>query len=361
MTVINIRPATVNDALGIAKVHVDVWNTTYTGIISQEVLDERTYEKKRLMWKNILDEQKDVNHCFVATNIIGEIVGFIAGGTNREKELGFECEIYAIYIQKNFQHTGIGRQLFEASLEQFIRNGYSSMMIWDLERNTNACKFYETMGGKVVGTKLEDFGDRKLKELAYGWNKLSTITSATALPILYSDRLLLRPLTPKDSKSIFAYASDPEVSRFTLWDTHKTEADSANFIREYALKNYSAKIPEPWGIAFLDQPNTIIGTIGCFWVSKDDHCMELAYAIGKDYWGKGIVVESAKLVLDFIFNNFKVERIQCRCKVENKASARVMEKLGFKYEGILRHQIFHQNRYWDMYHSAILKNEWINE
>ncbi|MBP9707334.1 MAG: GNAT family N-acetyltransferase [Oligoflexales bacterium] len=99
------------------------------------------------------------------------------------------------------------------------------------------------------------------------------------------------------------------------------------------------------GVAFLDQAEVIIGTIGCFWESKDNHCIELAYAIGKKYWGKGLIVEAGEVVLNFVFSNYKVERVQCRCKVENRASARVMEKLGFKPEGILRHQIFHQDRY----------------
>lgn len=80
--------------------------------------------------------------------------------------------------------------------------------------------------------------------------------------------------------------------------------------------------------------------------------MELAYAIAEEYWGKGLVAEAAQAVIDYCFKEFSLKRIQARCKTENKASARVMEKVGMAYEGTLKSAIFHRSRFWNMHYFA---------
>ena len=80
--------------------------------------------------------------------------------------------------------------------------------------------------------------------------------------------------------------------------------------------------------------------------------MELAYAIGEEYWGKGLVAEASSAVMDYCFKEFGLKRIQARCKLENEASRRVMEKVGMAFEGTLKSAIFHRDRYWDMHYFA---------
>ncbi len=183
------------------------------------------------------------------------------------------------------------------------------------------------------------------------------MTHIPKLPTLETARLSLRSLTVEDAPAIFDYAADPEVSRYTLWEPHKTLNDSINFIQDYAFKRYADGHPEPFGIVLKDQPDIVVGTIGCFWVSPRHRSMELAYAIGQKYWGQGLVVEAGQAVLKHVFAQFDVERIQCRCKIENVASARVMEKLGFQTEGILRSEVFHRNIFWNMHYTSLLRSE----
>lgn len=89
-------------------------------------------------------------------------------------------------------------------------------------------------------------------------------------------------------------------------------------------------------MALRAQPDRIIGTVGCFWVSRSDRCMELGYALTRDYWGNGLVVEGARTVLDHVFAHYPVDRLQCHCLAENAASARVIETLGMRREGLFR-------------------------
>jgi len=64
------------------------------------------------------------------------------------------------------------------------------------------------------------------------------------------------------------------------------------------------------------------------------------------------VAEASQAVMDYCFKEFSLKRIQARCKVENKASARVMEKIGMTHEGTLKSAIFHRDKFWDMHYYA---------
>lgn len=183
-------------------------------------------------------------------------------------------------------------------------------------------------------------------------------------PTLQTDRLVLRALTEFDAPKIFAYASNPNVSQFTLWEPHRSVQDSVSFVRDYVLPSYKKHQPEPFGITLKSSPNLVIGTVGCFSVAGrgSEHTMELAYALSDLYWGQGLVVEASMSVLSWVFSEYsQIERIQARCKLENQASARVMQKLGMKHEGKLRNAIYHRGRHWDMLYYSVLRAEWLTD
>jgi ribosomal-protein-alanine N-acetyltransferase len=177
-------------------------------------------------------------------------------------------------------------------------------------------------------------------------------------PTLESQRLLLRALTVEDADSVFAYAGNPAVTRFTLWDMHKSRDDSLEFVRDYALSRYLEKQPDPYAICFKNEPQRVIGTIGCFWNNRLNRTMELGYALGEPHWGQGITVDAGRALLTYVFATCDVERIQARCMAENSASIRVMQKLGMTCEGCLRSSLFHRERFWDMNLYSLLRREW---
>lgn len=171
-------------------------------------------------------------------------------------------------------------------------------------------------------------------------------------PTLETARLVLRPIALTDSNSIFEYAKNSNVSKFTLWEPHLTLEDSLDYIKNYILPYYAEGVPEPFGITLKEQPEKVIGTVGCFWTSKQSKAMELAYALSEQHWGKGLVAEAAQTVSDYCFKEFSLKRIQARCKTENIASARVMQKIGMSFEGTLKSSIFHRDKFWDMHYYA---------
>ncbi|MBI3296485.1 MAG: GNAT family N-acetyltransferase [Deltaproteobacteria bacterium] len=169
---ISIRKATAEDTREMARVHVDTWRSTYAGIVPQDFLDGLNYEDRAAMWARILKENRPHWHVVVAVTETGRIVGFSSGGKNRTEGTPFEGEVYAIYVDKEYQGQGIGAQLFQRSLEELRSKNLKTAMVWSLDANPYRT-FYESMGGKAVLERDQNVGGKHLPETAYGWGDLS--------------------------------------------------------------------------------------------------------------------------------------------------------------------------------------------
>ena len=174
-------------------------------------------------------------------------------------------------------------------------------------------------------------------------------------PTLETERLILRKLTWEDVEDIHTYSSNEEVTKYVTWETHKTLADTKEFI-EYALTQYENEQIAPWGIQYKEN-GKIIGTIDFVSWQVSHHIAEIGYVLSQEYWGKGIMTEAANEVIAFGFNQMDVIRIQARCFVDNKGSALVMEKTGMSFEGTMRKMMFAKGKHQDVNMYSILREE----
>ena len=190
-------------------------------------------------------------------------------------------------------------------------------------------------------------------------NSISEVLNRTVWmpPVLEASRLLLRPLNEDDVDAIFEYCADPEVSKFTTWQTHQTKQDSMVLV-EYALGNYKIGISAPYGIALKNNPKKIIGTVGWFWNTKPHKSIEIAYALARPFWGQGLMVEAAKVLINEALNKNDIHRISSRCISENMSSQRVMEKLGMRHEGTLRQSMLVKGKFVDITHLSMTRQDW---
>jgi ribosomal-protein-alanine N-acetyltransferase len=177
-------------------------------------------------------------------------------------------------------------------------------------------------------------------------------------PRLETERLLVRPVSEADVESVFAYAHNPAVTRYTLWEAHRTTDDTLRFVRDYAEIRYGERVPEPLALCLREQPDWVIGSIGCFWANRANRCMEMGYALGEPYWGRGYAVEAARALAGYAFEHYPIERLQAHCIAANRASARVMEKLGMTCEGTLRCALYHRGEFKDVLMYSLLRREW---
>jgi GNAT superfamily N-acetyltransferase len=167
--VAQLRVATVADALGIARVHVDSWRTTYRGLLPDDLLDNLSYESRAEGWERFIARGNFSDLSYVAEEE-GEIVGFVHGGPVREFPGEYTGEIYAIYLLASQHGKGTGRALFEQAATGLAERGFNNFMLWVLDGNPTR-GFYEHMGGVELAQKQEQLGGKTVTEIAYGWKR----------------------------------------------------------------------------------------------------------------------------------------------------------------------------------------------
>lgn len=266
---------------------------------------------------------------------------------------------FGMMIVKEFWGEGIGRRLLEIMEDHARSCGITRIQALVRVKNGRGVRLYTRMGYGIEGTRKYGAIINGDPQDEYYIAKLLNQNPTWRPPVLETERLIMRPLTLEDAESIFEYAKDPIVTEFVTWEAHKSISDSRDFILDVVLPNYRNKVPTPWGITLKSAPDKVIGTVGCFWVSKKSRCMELAYALGTRHWSQGFMTEASRAIMDFCFEEFGLNRIQARCMVENKGSARVMEKIGMHFEGTFREAHYQRGRFWDMHQFALTKEEWV--
>ncbi|NLM21557.1 MAG: GNAT family N-acetyltransferase [Peptococcaceae bacterium] len=175
-------------------------------------------------------------------------------------------------------------------------------------------------------------------------------------PQLETERLILRKLTLQDADDIFAYGSDPEVSRFMTWETHKSIEEARSFIN-IILDKYEKDEAGEWGIV-LKSTGKLIGSVGIPRYDLKNKSAEIGYVLSRKYWGQGIMPEAVSRVLQFAFEEMGLNRIESCHSLPNEKSGRVMQKVGMSFEGVIREKIFAKNKYWDVKQYAILRSDW---
>ncbi len=167
-------------------------------------------------------------------------------------------------------------------------------------------------------------------------------------------RLLLRRAELTDAQAMFHnWASDPEVTKHLTWPTHEnvntTCAVLESWIAEYQRSNHYQ-----WMIVLKDlgQP---IGTISVVHSRDNIASAEIGYCIGKAWWHRGYTTEALQAVMDFLFDQVGINRIEACHDVNNPHSGNVMKKCGMCLEGIHRAADRNNQGICDMARYAILK------
>src|SRR5262245_17417238 len=140
-----IRDGRPEEVEAIARVNVQAWCESYTGLVPDELLAGIFEERKSVRARFF--EARDPTARLLVVEAADQIVGFAEGGACRHEELGTEAEIHAIYLLDEAKRQGIGRQLMAGLFEHFRTKRFASAGLWTLVSNTPARRFYEALGG----------------------------------------------------------------------------------------------------------------------------------------------------------------------------------------------------------------------
>ena len=167
-----VRPAAIDDAAVIARIHVATWRSAYRGLLPDDFLASLSEDHYEERWKRTLSES--AARVYVAETPEG-VVGFASGGRERAGEDHFSGELYAIYILRQAQGRGHGRRLVQAVAAGLRELELEDMIVWVLRDNAAARRFYERLGGVFVRTQPITIGSALLQEVSYGWKSLADI------------------------------------------------------------------------------------------------------------------------------------------------------------------------------------------
>jgi ribosomal protein S18 acetylase RimI-like enzyme len=163
---LNIRRAQANDAPLLAQVHVDAWQVAYRGVVPDSFLERFTYQRREAAFRQALADNLEETYLVEEDD---HALAILTIGACRDDDLDVTAtgEIWGIYITPAYWRKGIGTQLVQEAERMFQARSYREVVLWVLEDNTEARRFYEAMGFRVDGAfKMVELG-KPLKVIRY--------------------------------------------------------------------------------------------------------------------------------------------------------------------------------------------------
>ena len=175
-------------------------------------------------------------------------------------------------------------------------------------------------------------------------------------PKLTTARLHLRELTLDDAPGIFRIRSDFEVTRYNTGLAYERLEQARDLIQAIRA-GYVDGAELRWGITLKNDP-TVIGMCGFnYWV-RHDRRASIGYDLARAYWGQGLMTEAVRAIVEFGFDCMNLNRIEADADGRNPASGRVLEKVGFRAEGIQHEQFYENGSFYDLHLFGLLRREY---
>jgi ribosomal-protein-alanine N-acetyltransferase len=173
--------------------------------------------------------------------------------------------------------------------------------------------------------------------------------------LLTGEHLVLRPLHVTDADAMFAYASDPEVTRFLPWEPATEIENVRPFLADQVGRRERR---ESLGLAILlRETNEMIGSTDLMDLKRARGEAELGYLLARPFWGRGLMTEAARLTLEHGFGRLRLIRIRAYADAENQGSRRVLEKIGMRVVGTEIRMVHQEDRPYMQY--EIRRAEWL--
>jgi len=179
-----------------------------------------------------------------------------------------------------------------------------------------------------------------------------------APPPLQSDRLIVRLVEERDLPALLEIHAVDEVTRFLPYATWQTLADAQAWY-ERALRHHAEGSALQFVIVAKDS-GSVVGTCLLFRFEPASARAEIGYVLGQRYWGCGTMREALATLLAFAFNELSLRRLEAEVDPRNAASDRLLRRLGFKHEGLLRQRWVMKGEVKDANVYGLLRHEWSN-
>jgi [ribosomal protein S5]-alanine N-acetyltransferase len=177
-------------------------------------------------------------------------------------------------------------------------------------------------------------------------------------PVIETNRLVLRQVTKDDAEDILKYLSDKNVMEHYGMEPFKSLDDALDEIYWYQ-SIFEKKTGIRWGITLKGQER-VIGSCGFLNIVPQHYRSEIGFELSKDFWGQGIASEAVEVVIKYGFEQLNLQRIQALIEPPNISSQKLVERMGFIKEGLLRNYEFTCGKFDDLFMHSLLKQDFDN-
>ena len=163
-----IRSMEKADIPAVVDIQINGWKSAYAGIIDNEYLN--SFDRSKRIKKI---EQSYLKYGFIVAEHQGNVAGFANYINSNEftpETPEADCELSAIYVEPDLKRQGIGTKLFNYAKDELSFNGKRRMVLWCLKDNKSSIKFYEQMGGKIIGERLIKIGQDDYTEICFAYD-----------------------------------------------------------------------------------------------------------------------------------------------------------------------------------------------
>lgn len=167
----------------------------------------------------------------------------------------------------------------------------------------------------------------------------------------------LRSIAEKDAEEILEIVSRnyEHLHPFLHWVTEDYSLEAARSFVRQTQKAVAENTSRTFGVFHHEKIVGVTGLVSFDWQSRRT---EIGYWIDESYEGKGIITESCKALINYAFEELRMNRIEIRCAAENSRSRAIPERLNFKLDGVLRQSEWRHTRFFDMAIYSMLAEEW---
>ncbi len=177
-------------------------------------------------------------------------------------------------------------------------------------------------------------------------------------PDIQTSRLSFRSLAVDDYDAVHLYASDPLVTRYTAFGPNTPE-QTMEFLQFVAGESSQDDRANYTFALVHKQTNKLIGSCGLMRGNPSGPQYGFGYVLHKDWWGQGLASEAAAALVKFGFDELRAHRLWAHVFLGNTASERLLQKLGFRYEGCALKSFFVREAWHDLQTFAMLRSEWV--
>jgi len=178
-------------------------------------------------------------------------------------------------------------------------------------------------------------------------------------PVLETQRLILREIILDDANWYLDHFRIAEIVEGTAFPGPQDLDAARKELERYILNPFKQKTGFRWGITEKGT-NKLIGSCGFYnWIRGGVDSAEIGYDLNPEFWGKGIMTEALEVIITFGFERMGLNRIQALIPSNNARSKKLVGRLGFKKQGVLRERSLFQGKYIDDVCFSLLRREWL--